>query len=300
MASELIMPNMLPTEQKLPYTPQHQPHDSRQHIQRPQHVRSTSYHTPPGSQQISPLSTSGQEQQRSSMPSSPKSNNDRQGGRPMYMPAVLRPNSDFTQVSRTNTGTYSPASEHSRSRRNSNSGTFRNVPGFGVIQRLSRRSTDELAKEKELVGTLDHKLFPEVTDAPTRQHWKHDPESSICDDATCRRGFSYFVRRHHCRRCGNIFCDEHSSYEIPLDQDANYNPRGAPSRTCNHCFEEYRVWHSRNNSHSSSSVSSSNDMPVTPISAPGGPNQNLQAGLQLAKSPNVAASVPRDWSWSTF
>lgn len=126
-----------------------------------------------------------------------------------------------------------------------------------------------------------------------------DPESSVCDDPTCKRTFNYFTRRHHCRRCGNIFCDPHSSFEVPLDQDANFNPRAPPSRTCNHCFEQYRDWHSRNNSQSSSSASSDdqNVAPPTPVAAiPGA----AAAALALPKGPEVAASVPRDWNWSTF
>jgi hypothetical protein len=170
-----------------------------------------------------------------------------------------------------------------------------NVPGLATIQRLSRRSTGESTKCPE--GGWDLELFPEVTDVPTRNHWKPDVESTICDDPTCKRTFNYFVRRHHCRRCGNIFCDQHSSYEIPLDQDANYNPRAELSRTCSHCFEQYKAWHSRNNSQTSSSASSDvqHTTPPTPVAAVPG-----KKGLELAKSPDAAASVPRDWNWSTF
>lgn len=284
MTAELIMPTLPGNDH------QQAPQPRQQGLQRPQHVRSLSYQVPHSQQQISPLSTSD-EQQRSSMPPSPKARHAQQN-RPMYMPAVLRPNSDFTQgLKRTSTTQSSPSS-----RRNSNSSTFMNVPGLGAIQRLSRRSTGD--SDKSIKGGWDLDLFPTVTDLPTKKHWKPDPESSVCDDLKCKRAFNYFVRRHHCRRCGNIFCDAHSSYEIPLDQDANYNPRAQPSRTCAHCFDEFKAWHTRNNSQASSSASSDdqNATPPTPVNAPvaTGP------ALQLAKSPDVAASVPRDWNWSTF
>lgn len=83
---------------------------------------------------------------------------------------------------------------------------------------------------------------------------------------------------------------------MPLDQDANFNPRAAPSRTCNHCFDQYKAWHTRNNSQASSSASSDaqNATPPTPIMA------MPEAALGLAKAPEVANSVPRDWNWSTF
>jgi hypothetical protein len=123
----------------------------------------------------------------------------------------------------------------------------------------------------------------------------------VCDDPTCKRTFNYFTRRHHCRKCGDIFCDTHSSFVVPLDQDANFNPRAAPSRTCHHCFEIFRMWHSTTNSQVSSSASSDvpHSMPTTPIVA--GPNAGINNLLGAAQGPpEVAASVPRDWNWSTF
>lgn len=123
-----------------------------------------------------------------------------------------------------------------------------------------------------------------------------DPESSICDDPTCKRHFGYFTRRHHCRKCGNIFCDSHSSLVVPLDQDANFNPRASPSRTCNHCFEEFKIWHSRNSSRTSSTTSS--DDPTAATTAP--MNAMPDGPRRPKKAAEVAASVPRDWNWSTF
>lgn len=85
---------------------------------------------------------------------------------------------------------------------------------------------------------------------------------------------------------------------MPLDQDANFNPRANLHRTCEHCFEQYKSWYNRNDSQSASSVSSDGHggTPPTPVvSTPG-----LQPNFGLAKSPDVANSVPRDWNWSTF
>lgn len=116
------------------------------------------------------------------------------------------------------------------------------------------------------------------------------------------RHFNYWTRRHHCRRCGHIFCDSHSAFEIPLDQDANFNPKGTPSRACFRCFNEVRSWRSRANSSSSSDTSSigSNDYetsgssPITATPVPG------MATPRMPHRAEIAASVPRDWNWSTF
>lgn len=87
---------------------------------------------------------------------------------------------------------------------------------------------------------------------------------------------------------------------MPLDQDANFNPRATPSRTCHHCFDQFKAWHSRNNSQSSSATSS--EAAGVDVSGSTTPTAAVAAGGKKAavSSAEVAASVPRDWNWSTF
>ena len=124
-----------------------------------------------------------------------------------------------------------------------------------------------------------------------------DNDATICDEPSCRRHFNYWTRRHHCRKCGNIFCDSHSSYDVPLDQDANYNPRGTPSRACSHCHTDFEVWRSRTNSAASSDDSSSNSSgtaPASPITASGTPTaigNPGRASLAAVMDPPVTSEL---------
>ncbi|KAI0802654.1 FYVE zinc finger protein [Xylaria sp. FL0064] len=244
------------------------------------------------SQQVSPLSSNN------GSPTSPKPY-QRQRLRPLYMPAVLRPNEHFYKRSH-GTNKYeeepqSPRQDYDRPVSSANS--FINLPGLAGWSRLGRRSTGDSEESMESEWDLD--LFPKPTAPPTRVHWKPDPEAQICDEPSCLRHFNYWTRRHHCRRCGNIFCDMHSTFGIPLDQDANYNPRGTMSRACAHCYSEFRAWRSRTNSQASSDDSSvkqvSKTAPTSPIiTTPTG------AKAQAPHPAEVVMSVPRDWHWSTF
>ncbi|KAL0930843.1 FYVE domain-containing protein [Colletotrichum truncatum] len=287
MATELVMPALI--DQRGPfYAPQ-----------RPDfgHTRSQSFQTAPRpyGQRVSPLSTP-----HDGSPTSPKSCLN-ESVRPIYMPAVLRPTQHHSKMPRTPKAEDMDGEDLLCLRRSNSS--FISLPGFSVIgQKLSRRSTGDSGKVIDL--DLDPDLFPEVTGEPTRKHWKPDTESTMCDDPTCKRNFNTFTRRHHCRRCGNIFCGPHSANVIPLDEGCNYNPRGALSRACFHCFTEFKVWKSRNGSRSGSdqssdSHSSSTTTPTSPIVAsPVAPS--TPGLLPPTKGPEVAASVPRDWNWSTF
>ncbi|KAK4230864.1 vacuolar segregation protein pep7 [Podospora fimiseda] len=302
MAADLVMPQLPAYQQQQPhfYSPQKQQHGFRpqqSQVYQPSPIP-TPYHSSKNKNQVSPLSTSGDS------PTSPKSYMAHETSK-AYIPAVLRRN-QFPPI---NLPTKSdPEDEESRT----NEQGLRPNSSFmslGPLGRLSRRSTGDSTKLVD--GTWNLDAFPKPTGLPTKKNWKPDSESVVCDDATCKKYFGYFTRRHHCRRCGHIFCDAHSAYEVPLDQDANYNPRGTPSRACAHCYMEFKEWRSRKNSYSSRGGSSNGSSdgsngPQTPTSpstmigsSPIVPvNNKLLAPTRL--TPEVAHSVPRDWNWSTF
>ncbi len=44
--------------------------------------------------------------------------------------------------------------------------------------------------------------------------WKHDSEKAACEG--CGKEFTFVRRKHHCRRCGGLFCDACSSKKLNL------------------------------------------------------------------------------------
>ncbi|KIY51177.1 hypothetical protein FISHEDRAFT_56718 [Fistulina hepatica ATCC 64428] len=88
-----------------------------------------------------------------------------------------------------------------------------------------------------------------------RNLWNAD--ASQCDFFTCRRPFTWFDRRHHCRKCGGAFCAAHSSHTTPLLDTSNlafvfppahmpleaYESPQAPirnERVCDYCWKQIR------------------------------------------------------------
>lgn len=104
----------------------------------------------------------------------------------------------------------------------------------------------------------------EVTGPPTTAHWKPDESAPSC--YVCNESFTWYFRRHHCRRCGNLVCDYHIKNSVPLDQNARYHPQGLDSKACKPCFDGWRVirklHHSRTNSIAESSSSGGTAMPI--------------------------------------
>ncbi|KAF5451235.1 hypothetical protein F2P56_026355 [Juglans regia] len=65
-----------------------------------------------------------------------------------------------------------------------------------------------------------------------KDHWVPDEAVSKC--TSCGTDFGAFVRRHHCRNCGDIFCDKCTHGRIALTVDEN----AQPVRVCDRCMAE--------------------------------------------------------------
>ncbi|KAF9478544.1 hypothetical protein BDN70DRAFT_879894, partial [Pholiota conissans] len=85
--------------------------------------------------------------------------------------------------------------------------------------------------------------------------WKPDSSSASCDNFYCRVPFSLFERKHHCRKCGGVFCRACTSRTTPLLDTSNLAflqpPRNVPlavfespsspiidSRVCDDCWDQ--------------------------------------------------------------
>ncbi|KAH8602589.1 FYVE zinc finger-domain-containing protein [Bisporella sp. PMI_857] len=88
---------------------------------------------------------------------------------------------------------------------------------------------------------------------PVRQNsvvlprWQPDAEVTLCP--ICRTQFSFFVRKHHCRKCGRVVCNACSPHRItipyqfivqpPSSESSTANPYYRPSLDPAHAASEY-------------------------------------------------------------
>jgi hypothetical protein len=94
--------------------------------------------------------------------------------------------------------------------------------------------------DKGKAALVDKGKAPEIS----KLHWKADSSSQVCTDASCRKEFNPFSRRkHHCRLCGHLFCQDCLFLERRLNQKAKPDPDGLPSRVCRGCFFDPIVPH---------------------------------------------------------
>lgn len=63
--------------------------------------------------------------------------------------------------------------------------------------------------------------------------WADDSEVNDCNN--CHKGFNITVRKHHCRNCGQIFCNECSSKSTAVGNSKK------PVRVCDPCYKELNI-----------------------------------------------------------
>lgn len=80
--------------------------------------------------------------------------------------------------------------------------------------------------------------FPQSgVDATMAMFDSRTPADWVDSDACmiCSRKFTLINRRHHCRSCGGIYCQEHSSHRTVLPDLGIYES----VRVCDNCYEDY-------------------------------------------------------------
>ncbi|KAJ3040161.1 hypothetical protein HDV00_011381 [Rhizophlyctis rosea] len=72
--------------------------------------------------------------------------------------------------------------------------------------------------------------------------WKRDGDVSGCEEDGCGVLFGVVKRRHHCRRCGGIYCGEHVGRWVTMSLGEKvWKEGGVRGRVCGRCFEEVQT-----------------------------------------------------------
>ncbi|KAF5747189.1 COPII coat assembly protein SEC16 isoform X1 [Tripterygium wilfordii] len=93
----------------------------------------------------------------------------------------------------------------------------------------SSKTTEQPTDKKKGFGDWMNLIKPPNEE---KDHWVPDEAVSKC--TACGTDFGAFVRRHHCRNCGDIFCDKCTHGRIALTADEN----AQPVRVCDRCMAE--------------------------------------------------------------
>lgn len=72
----------------------------------------------------------------------------------------------------------------------------------------------------------------------TRAHWQRQTMNDRCTDPPCGRNLGAVNGSVNCRKCGRLFCEEHTMYQMKLSRSAQHEPvRGYWARVCETCYK---------------------------------------------------------------
>jgi len=79
---------------------------------------------------------------------------------------------------------------------------------------------------------------PDPDEVVTRTHWQRPGYNDLCTEPSCGKRLGSVNGNVNCRKCGRLFCEDHTMYQMKLSRSAQHEPvRGFWCRTCETCFK---------------------------------------------------------------
>jgi rabenosyn-5 len=81
----------------------------------------------------------------------------------------------------------------------------------------------------------------------TRIHWQKSGYTDQCTEPSCGKRLGPVNGSVNCRKCGRLFCEDHTMYQMKLSRSAQHEPvRGFWCRTCETCFKSREGYNDHN------------------------------------------------------
>ncbi|CAJ0823537.1 4569_t:CDS:10 [Entrophospora sp. SA101] len=103
---------------------------------------------------------------------------------------------------------------------------------FGLEMPI-RRSSHDITNNGMVTPTrgLNITNVPASSTLTTHPKWENDDDVYEC--RKCQKKFNFWIRKHHCRRCGQVFCDKCSTARVTLPSLQVLSDPSAPNNTTN-------------------------------------------------------------------
>lgn len=87
---------------------------------------------------------------------------------------------------------------------------------------------------------------PDPDEVVTRTHWQRRGPDDRCCEPVCGKRLTINNGCVNCRKCGKLFCDEHTMYQMKLSRSAQHEPvRGLWCRVCETCYKSREGYNDR-------------------------------------------------------
>ncbi|KAK1295698.1 hypothetical protein QJS10_CPB15g00402 [Acorus calamus] len=105
----------------------------------------------------------------------------------------------------------------------------KDIIGRNRVTADAGKSSEQQTEKKKGFGDWINLVKPGIEE---KDHWV--PDEAVTKCTSCGTDFNAFVRKHHCRNCGDIFCDKCTQGRTALTADE----QAQPVRVCDMCMAE--------------------------------------------------------------
>ncbi|KAJ5884821.1 hypothetical protein N7495_009331 [Penicillium taxi] len=110
------------------------------------------------------------------------------------------------------------------------------LKGLDVFE--SNETTSIPVRPATHTGTPDPPRLVDPEDLITKEHWQTTSLYDNCLEPSCGKRLNSTNGCVNCRKCGNLFCEEHTMYQMKLSRSAQHEPvRGIWARVCETCYK---------------------------------------------------------------
>ncbi|POS87443.1 hypothetical protein EPUL_001230 [Erysiphe pulchra] len=80
-----------------------------------------------------------------------------------------------------------------------------------------------------------------------KSHWQKPGYNDFCTEPSCGKRLGSVNGNVNCRKCGRLFCENHTMYQIKLSRSAQHDPlRGLWCRVCETCYKSRNGYNDHN------------------------------------------------------
>ncbi|PQE28214.1 putative vacuolar segregation pep7 protein [Rutstroemia sp. NJR-2017a BBW] len=88
---------------------------------------------------------------------------------------------------------------------------------------------------------------PDSDEVITRTHWQKSGFNDMCTEPICGKRLGAVNGSVNCRKCGRLFCEDHTMYQMKLSRSAQHEPvRGMWCRVCETCYKSREGYNDHN------------------------------------------------------
>ncbi|OJD15432.1 hypothetical protein AJ78_04307 [Emergomyces pasteurianus Ep9510] len=89
--------------------------------------------------------------------------------------------------------------------------------------------------------------IPDPDEVVTRDHWQPRGVYDVCLEPMCQKRLTVTTGSVNCRKCGKLFCEDHTMYQMKLSRSAQHEPiRGFWCRVCETCYKSREGYNDHN------------------------------------------------------